>query len=216
MGYEAKPTLGLEPGHSDEFYEMVSDRLTKIVEEVKEDSKDAKARFKLDVMFFHDRSMTKPHLGVITAWHSGGYMNGGGDYMIYFCPTKTDDDDGQCFAPIDTKLLTGGLAVCTKCRTAHDPADLIWQIRARLRVDGWAKLITRMFYRLETNADIRVGYFRKNLIEAYQNLKVGDDGESLDRVKGDHVWTTYSLFHLMRDVHAGADVYNRIKALLSA
>lgn len=175
------------------------------------------ARFKLEVMFLEDRSTTKPYIGTVFAWTNGGFMHGGGDESVYFCPTQLEGGD-QCFHPIDVRFLADGHAVCTKCERVHKPRDLIGQVRARLHTQGWAELLTRVFYSLGQDADIRVGHFRGDIRRATQ-LEMHDagvGGEELAKVHKDHVWITYPNQDLMKDLSAGSDVYQRIKALLSA
>lgn len=191
------------------------EKAQKLLLDAKE-QREAKARYKLEVMFLEDRSMTKPHLGVVLAWTNGGFMNGGGDESVYFCPTRKEGGE-QCYAPIDIRLLVNGLAVCSKCGRAHNPMDLTGQIRARLRTQQWAELMTRMFYRLESNADLRVGHFRGDLRAATElEMTKPQKGEAVSKVYRDRLWVTYSLQDLIQDVHSGSDVYKRIKSFLSA
>jgi len=179
------------------------------------ESDQAKAKFKLEVVFHDDRSEHKPYLGTVVAWTNGGYMNGGGDESIYFCPAETEK--GRCFTPIDIRLVQGDMAVCPSCRRATNALKLIGQITARLPTQRWVDLLSKMFHRLGSDADIRVGHFRGDIrVASAIEMETPRHGERLDRVYRDRVWVIYPLKEMMRDVHTGSSIQSRIRALLSA
>lgn len=180
------------------------------------DDDATKAKFKLEVVFHDDRSSKQAYLGTIVAWTNGGFMEGGGDESIYFCPTEVSRG-AQCFTPIDIRLVHGDVAVCPTCQRPTHSKKLIGQISARLQTQQWVTLLTQMFNRLGADADIRIGHFRGDLRRvAAETMGTSQHGENLSKVYHDRTWVIYPLKEMMRDVHTGSSVQSRIRALLSA
>ena len=215
-GHSAVPE-GYEPIEDAKLNEQMEDELHELWKASGIEEDGDKARFKLEVIFHDDRSMHQAYLGTIVAWASlGAHAHGGGDESVYFCPAILGHGR-QCFTPIDMRLVQGDVAVCPDCKTATKPKDLIGQVTARLRTQQWVELLTRMFFRLGSDADIRIGHFHGDLRQAAEaNLRENKHGEVLDRMYNDRAWVIYPLKEIMKDVHSGATIESRIRALLSA
>ena len=192
----------------------------KLAEITKEALGDARAKYKLEIFFGHDRSLFKPFPGIAYAFASGGQDHGGGDAKVYFCPALIDIGEGKkrtCGAPIDLKFVSKKAVVCPKCRNACKPVDLIGEVWARLTVQNWATLITRLFQRLEGNADIVIRQPKDRLIDAAQKEQEKElRGDVLEPARARREGVIYELKNIIRDLNTGADVHSLIKGLLLA
>jgi len=183
------------------------------------DFESLKAKYKLEIAFGERRSMLHPFAGLVSAWSNGGFLHGGGDEAIYFCPAKTEvrGMTQTCGAPITLQFVSGRVAVCEHCKQATDPKKLVGQFFARLPMQTWAVLITKMFRAMECSADIRIGVMHGDLRQA-------TDKESLKELRGDVLtgvrdrreWGVYALNRIIKDTSTGADLQGRIRAFLSA
>jgi hypothetical protein len=181
---------------------------------------EVKAKFKLEVIFTESRTIHAPLTGVVMAWTNGGFMHGGGDEVVYFCPKMVDAPNGgttMCREPLSILFVSKRIAVCPKCKATSDPKELVGQFFAKLPMEKWATLVTKMFGVLGCNADIRIGTMRGDLRRA--NEREDEKymrGEHLDRVRNSREWVIYPLRNIIKDTAAGADLYNRMRAFLSA
>lgn len=174
------------------------------------------AKFKLEVFFGVGGRRNKPVKGVISAWTNGGFLNGGGDMIVYFCPHKRDDQK-TCLNPIDVQFQAGKQNVCTKCRRITQEKDLCGQVQAELTMPQWATLLTRFFCLLDCSADIRVNIERESITNAiFLEKEKARGGEAYARMYGKREWITYPLASLIRDTANGATLERRIRAFLEA
>jgi len=193
----------------------------KIAETMKSLDKDfdgLKAKYKLEIAF-EKRSMFQPFAGLVSAWTNGGFLNGGGDEALYFCPSKIDNKGVTmtCGAPIKVAFVSRSYAVCEKCRQATDPKKLVGQFFARLPMQHWATLITKMFRGLECSVDIRLGLMPGDLRVATEAEQAKElRGDKLGIVRQNREWVVYSLDRIVRDTASGADLQRRIRSFLSA
>jgi hypothetical protein len=178
-----------------------------------------RARFKLEVAFSEQRSLNKPFAGIIAVWASGGFMHGGGDVCVYFCPHKIETSTGSrtCATPLPIMTVGKRIAVCPGCRRASDPRDLVGQVVAKLPMQHWVTLITKMFRQLDHNADIRmgtlVGDLRKANLQESTKERRGDD---FAKVRLQRRWVVYPLKHIIKDTAAGSTLPSRIRSFLYA
>lgn len=178
-----------------------------------------KAKFKLELYLQEKRSLKEPFGGMLLAWTNGGFAHGGGDEVVYFCPAKTERDGQQvgCGAPLALQYVGKTVVVCPECRQASDPRDLVGQVYAKLDVQGWARMITKFFMKLESNADIRLGIMTGDLHAASQIEAEGEHrGDVLDGGRRKRHFVCYTLESIIKDTAGGADLYTRIKAFLTA
>ena len=194
-------------------------RVAETLKSVDGDFDALKAKYKLEIAFSGNRSMLQPFAGLVSAWSNGGFLHGGGDEAIYFCPAKTEvrGMTQTCGAPITLQFVSGRVAICERCKKAHDPKKLVGQFFARLPMSTWATLITRLFRDLGCNTDIRIGIMRGDLrtaTEAGTNRTIL--GDQLELVRDRREWVAYPLNRIIKDTSAGADLQGRIRAFLSA
>lgn len=177
---------------------------------------ELQARYKLELYFMEKRSIHKPFGGFLFAWTNGGFAHGGGDESIYFCPTKLDSGK-QCLHPIHIQFISKRVAVCEKCKQAHDPRHLVGQIWAKLSFQKWSELITRYFRILGSSADIRLGMMPGDLHGATKReMEKPCYGEILNKIRMERQWVIYELHRIVQDTSNGAELEGRIRAFLSA
>jgi hypothetical protein len=206
-------------------YDMASLGLDKIDPELEEKiaklvdpslGKESAARFKLEIFFRAGPRHNVPVRGIVSAWTNGGFMNGGGDAIVYFCPHK-QENGMTCLTPIDVALQGGGRVVCVKCKQISHTKQLVGQIIADLEMYKWAAFVTRFFYLLECSADIRVSIERGSMQKAIElEQERANGGEAYRRVEAKREWITYPLTSLIKDTASGATLEGRIKAFLEA
>jgi hypothetical protein len=180
---------------------------------------ETKAQFLVDVMFNKGRSAHRPYDGLLVAYTNGGFAHGGGDELVYFCPRKVEKN-GQtrlCAAPLPPIAIQGKTAVCPVCRQVSRDRELVGQVYAKLSTQNWATLVTRMFYRLDCNADLRICILKGDLhrtTEEEQQKSTG--GEKLYAVYDEHQWIRYSLASMIKDTASGATLDHCINMFLRA
>jgi hypothetical protein len=180
---------------------------------------ELKARYKLEVAFTEDRSVHRPFSGFVVALTNGGFAHGGGDEAVYFCigDVERDGVPRKCHAPLDLKWVGRDAAVCPVCRSVVRPADLAGQIYAKLPMQHWASLITRIFYKLGCDADLRIGTMRGDLRRATELEQVRERrGEHLNGVRLQRQWVIYPLANILKDTASGASLSSRVRAFLHA
>lgn len=197
--------------------EEVEEKLSKLFSA---DLDDARARFKLEVCFSQDRSLHKPFFGMVSVWTNGGFLHGGGDEVVYLCPTKTPGKEGSsitCGEPLHIQFVSKRVAVCPKCKSAHNPSDLVGQIMARLPLQHWVSLIHKMFTRLDCNADIVLEHVEGDIRQANEKEMERDrGGEMYDAVRNRRIRIAYPLANILKDTSAGAALEGRLRAFLLA
>jgi hypothetical protein len=171
------------------------------------------ALFKIELLFERRHHIDgRPTLGALTMWESGSKLHGGGDALMYVCPGKSLGRNA-CEGVIPDAYLGHGVVVCPYCYTAWKSDLLIGQIIYRLSIHKWAEVVHRWFIVLGMNADLRLKHF-------YQDIRVAAEKEQARQLKGElldkarshpqRIARVYRLADLMKDVNAGADMYNRI------
>jgi hypothetical protein len=182
---------------------------------------EVKAKYKLEVAFNDERSMSNPYIGIVTAWTNGGFANGGGDEAVYFC-TNLIDKAGvtrTCSAPIDLKFIGRHAAICPTCRSAVHPDDLAGQVTYKATTQNWAIILMKIWLGLGGDADIRMGIMRENLRQRTDDImkRVSlSAGDKIDIARGKRHWASYPLRNIIKDTGAGADLQGRIRAFISS
>ena len=181
-----------------------------------------KAKFKLEVAFDSTFTTRKPANGLISVWTNGGFNHGGGDEVVYFCHVVITKDgiSKTCSNPLELKWIHKTAAICPECKQAIDPKELAGQIFARLDLKQWAWLLSRVWLKLDSNADIRRGFLRGKIRSVHdrimkkESVSAGDDLEAL-RQERNNAWAIYPLANILKDTNAGADLEKRIRAFLT-
>lgn len=178
-----------------------------------------KAKFVLDVLFNDERSNFHPFAGFVMAWTNGGALHGGGDEKVYFCPQKVErkGHTAICAAPIPPNLIKHGMGLCLACKRPSKDKDFVGEVLFKLPMGSWPKVLERYFYRLECNADIRIGVYKDDLREATAREQERQmHGDLLNKVRRDREWVRYALADLVKDGASGATLQGRLNAFLRA
>lgn len=186
----------------------------KNMEQLEKEAADKQvALYKLEIQFGKDHHVNgTPTYGMLTIWESGTKLHGGGDAMLYICPGKRLKRN-DCEAVIPDAVNGRSIVVCPTCLTPWRNTEIIGQLFFRLPIQRWAEVIHHWFLRLDMNADIRVKYF-------YQDIRLVSEreqekelrGELLEKARsaGQRITRIYPLANIIKDVNAGASMYNRI------
>lgn len=174
------------------------------------------AKYKIDVLFTGERSALKPYPGIIALWTNGGSSHGGGDEVVYLCPTKLDTGH-ICNAPVGITFVSRRVAVCESCSQVHRPEHLTGQIFARLTNQNWSGLVLKVFNVLRANADIRIGMDKRDMrAHALAAVKQRSQGDVVNSIRLERQWVTYPLNAIIKDVGNGSDLQTRIRAFIEA
>lgn len=179
------------------------------------DRRETQAAFKLEVFFKGGPRRMVPVRGVIACWTNGGYLNGGGDASVYFCPQNVDGT--VCMEPIDLQFAVRGKVVCTKCRRLSATDALVGQIINEVTLQRWAQILVRLFHCLRCDADLRICVERESLKQASE-LELARDrrGDEYAKVEAKREWITYPLANIIKDTSSGAGLETRFRAFLEA
>jgi hypothetical protein len=212
--------------------------LETFVEESKLASKKEleKAKYKIEIIFGRRRS---PNKGVLSAaliliWESGKKFHGGGDQKMYWC-----GHDG-CGKPFSCDNFGYMHVVCPKChremfldqhaREAHtrdlmsrglDPSGLgkvpevVGEKMVNLVPKNMAYLLEKTFRDLDSDADFYLKY------SPYDIRYQGKDSlnhiiDTLGSARSHRQPVIYRLKSIIKDLHAGASLHNRLIALLTS
>lgn len=178
------------------------------------------AKYKIEVVFGKERSTWKPCAGAISFYVSGSKLNGGGDEKLYLCPRP---DCGGIIPPLRrfVKQTKDGRAIahvpCPHCGVMWPENDLIGEIFCRLAPKDWALAILRLFAKFEHNADIYVKYHPTD-IRAKTAMEVARPrgGEEMNKARKQRGLHIYPLKNIIKDTGAGAQLYDRILAFITA
>ena len=177
------------------------------------------AFYKIEVQFGKNHHINgTPTYGMVTIWESGTKLHGGGDSLLYVCPGKSLGKN-ECESVIPDSVNGRSVVVCPHCYTSWKNVELIGQHYYRLPIQKWAEVIYRWFLRLNLNADIRVKYFYDDIRAITAKEKkhhIGGDFLERARSSDQRISRVYPLANILKDVNAGADIYNRILAFLKA
>jgi hypothetical protein len=175
-----------------------------------------RAKYKIELMLRHNRSVWKPTVGVIVIWESGTRLNGEGDTSMYFCPGKLLGRN-NCEGTIPSDSITGAGMVCSECGLLWKESEVKSAIAANLTMRGWAVKLYDLFVRLNFNADLLLRHAKEDVriaTEAEQERQLG--GEVLGRVRSQRALQIYQLRNIIKDTSSGADTLSRFYAFLTA
>lgn len=176
------------------------------------------AKYKLEVMFQHERSVIHPFPGVVSFWESGTKLHGGGDSKLYMCPAK-DLGKGDCEGFIPDTANGLNFIVCPSCKSLWRSEEVHGEVFYRLPVQKWAEVLLKWYIKLDLNADIRIKYSKNDIrAAALVEQEAQRMGEVLTKARSSdrRMVYTYPLKNIIRDTSAGADLYGRILAFLKA
>jgi hypothetical protein len=189
--------------------------------------KDIVARYKIEVHFGKNRTLTGPNVAAVSVFESGMHLNGDGDELMYICaqrdkglalnaPNVKDSEiiRGQegCGKFIPGKNLQNGVAmcVCEKQRMISSE-ELTSTVLVNLTTERIANLVANWFRKLDNNADIYVKYHPTDI-----RYKAMESAEGLDKARSLRGLTIYPLKNIIKDTANGASIEKRFFALFTA
>lgn len=179
-------------------------------------SDQGKAKWKVEIVFFHKRSVGGHSAGAISIWESGTKLHGGGDTKAYFCPSR-EQKVGDCTGIIPDSSNGYGFLVCPYCKRVWAGEQVYGEIFGRWTNRTWSEKILQMFRKLDHNADIYLKYPRADLrVAAHDEQQKQLMGERLQKVRRDRVQYIYPLKNIIKDTANGADLLGRFYAFLTA
>jgi hypothetical protein len=172
------------------------------------------AKYKIELMFAHDRSLTKPSAGMISIWESGAKLHGGGDSKSYLCPGKSKGVN-DCEALISGDSCNFGHLVCAKCGKVWKSNEADGELQGRHTMQDWAKKLEKVFFSLGCNADIYIKqpkYDIRAVAKREQEENLG--GALLEKARREVYKVNYTLNKIIADTSNGSSHYDRFYALL--
>jgi len=169
------------------------------------------ARFKVEVHFGKGRSTWKPFPGALALFLSGERLHGGGDGKIYLCPRS------DCGSVIYPHERVGDKVRCRGCGKMWPQQDIIGELLYVLDPPKWATVIHRMFVKLEHNADIYLKYHTTDIrYQTAMEMARNRGGEEVNKSRLRRGLHIYPLKNIIKDTSAGAQLYDRILAFITA
>jgi hypothetical protein len=191
-------------------------------------SEHVPAKYKIEIHFNKNRTTAGPNTAAVTVFESGARLNGEGDELVYICNQRDKGlalgvQDGKkydrnvirgyhgCGGVIPGAQIRGGVALCVKCESAMSSEELTSTLLVHLTTKRLAALVTDIFRKLDSNADIYVKYHPTDIRSQALN-----DAGGLDKGRMQRGLTIYPLNNIIRDTAAGSAVERRFEALFSA
>ena len=188
--------------------------------------KHTPAKYKIEIHFNKNRTTSGPNTAAITVFESGARLNGEGDEMVYICserdqglalnmPNVQDRAvirgyDG-CGNVIPGSQLRGGVAMCTNCDYIIKSESLTSTLLVNLTTKKLSVLVTDLFRKLGSDADIYIKYHPTDI-----RSKALNNPHALDSSRMSRGLTIYPLHNIIKDTSGGASIEGRFQALFSA
>jgi hypothetical protein len=172
---------------------------------------EVRAKYKIEVTFVKNRSVTGLNAVGISIWESGKRFHGGGDELMYWCKDNRKGEDGGCWSPIPADNISGGVAVCPSCKKAVNP-ELLTNMRiGNVTAQTLAAELVKIFHSLSSNADIYLKFHTTDVRYIAMERDKGPDVAR--RLKG---MAIYPLKNILKDTSSGADLGKRFFAFLTS
>lgn len=184
------------------------------------------AKYKIEIHFNKNRTIAGPNTAAVTIFESGCRLNGEGDELVYLCSERDKglalNAEGVkdrpvlrgyngCGAIIEGKNIRGGVASCKQCQSMLNSENLTSTLLVHLTTERLAALVTDMFRKLKSDADIYVKYHPTDI-----RAQLLSDANGLDKGRMSRGLTIYPLANIIKDTANGTPLENRMKALFSA
>lgn len=186
------------------------------------------AKYKIELHFGKNRTVSGPNICAISAYESGKHLDGEGDEMMYICSERdrglmvggqvSKDKDASvvrgtdgCGAFISGKQIKGGIAMCLSCDRAVKAEALTNTLFLSLPTKRLAAFVATWFRKLDSDCDIYVKYHPTDI-----RYKAMQDAHGLDKARMMRGLSIYPLNNIIKDVTAGATLESRIHAFLAS
>lgn len=178
-------------------------------------SKDAPAKYKIEVKFQKDRTVHGPNTCVVEFWESGSKLHGGGDALMFMCRNKEDYTQG-CGAIFSQDYVRGAMALCPKCNRLVNASLLTNSLsrddKHRLSSRELATFLAKFWMKLGGDADI---YLKFHPEDASPKPAYLTRSGAL-RKKPEYEKAIYSLKRIIEDTASGASLEKCIYNFMTA
>lgn len=189
-------------------------------------SKHTPAKYKIEIHFNKNRTTAGPNTAAVTVFESGARLNGEGDELVYICTAKDRglalnmpgvldrpvvQGSGGCGGVIPGENLRGGVAVCPHCSSTISSEALTSTLLVHLTTKKLALLVTDLFRKLSSDADVYIKYHPTDI-----RSKALNNPHELDKSRMSRGLTIYPIYNIIKDTAGGASVEGRFEALFSA
>jgi hypothetical protein len=169
------------------------------------------AKYKVEVTFVKNRTLTGlNHVG-IQIWESGKRFHGGGDELMFWCKDNRDGHDEGCWSPIPGEFIQGEIACCPSCKRVINAELLTNMMIGNVYMDVLAKQLAKVFRSLSSNADIYLKFHKTDV--RYIAMERAKGPDVARRLKG---MSIYPLKNIIKDTENGSDLLRRFKAFITA
>ena len=181
-------------------------------------SGEIRAKYKIEVTFigpdekgYPGRTSKGPNRVGVTLWESGKLFNGGGDELMYWCMSSVPGIDAGCGSPFSGDFIRGGMVLCPNCKRMLNAEAVTDKRSGSFTNQNLAKELVKMFYQLNSNADIYLKYHKTDI--HYIAMEQAEGPDTAARLKG---LAIYPLKNIFKDIASGADLGKRFNAFLSS
>ena len=169
------------------------------------------ARYKIEILFGTDRTVTGPNTYCLQAFESGKRFHGGGDELMYWCKDVREGHDEGCWSPILGDNVFRGVAFCAKCSAQINANYLTGQRYGNVPTKVLAEHVAGIWRQLGMSADIYCKYDRQDMRMEIMEKKVG--AARAHELRGLFI---YPLRNILSETAAGASVESRFEAFFKA
>lgn len=189
-----------------------------------------KGKYKIQIWFKSDRSLTKPIAFSLSAWQSGLRLHGGGDEMMFICQRhktapnlmpqelkfrsaehKAKPGKRGCGLFIPGENSVNGRIICPHCGANHDAEHVGDAVFFRLTADRAARVLVNWYHKLEGCADIYAKYSPLDPRTIMMSKAI--DPRTAREKKG---LTIYPWKNILNDTANGSSLESRFKAFILA
>ena len=192
---------------------------------------DARARYKIEVMFGPRRTVNGPNVCLVQLWESGKHLNGGGDSVLYLCLNHTKlhmattrdvlfglkkNPDafewvGGCGQLVPDRQLQAGIGYCAHCRRGINAELAAHLLPFECTTTHLAEVLALLFRQLDHSADIYSKFFPDDI--RYQATLRAYGPEKGRKLRG---LAIYPLQNILKDTANGSSLEARFRAYLTA
>ena len=184
---------------------------SKALKKLVDEDDEILALYKIEMHFEKRRTDRGAFPGILLVFKTG-VLSGGGDEILYPCP----DDACSGYIDFDHRSSATGQALCTACGNVWEESALTGIRGYKLSVDGWAEVVSKVFWDLGGRADIYLKTHWSDLRKAAIKETIMERrGEDLYEARK-KVVLRYALGAILKDTATGSSLESRIRGLLRA
>lgn len=176
------------------------------------------AKYKLELIFGKTRSGRTTTPGILSFWHSGSKLHGGGDDKLYLCP-GSHLKKSDCNAILQEEYNVTEGVVCPACGTIWKHEQVIGELMFNLPMRKWAEVLYKYYRLCDYNCDIYLKHAPTDIRSvslAQVERATWKGSQLLEGTRKKRARVVYPLSNILHDTQAGADLLGRFYAFLTA